>query len=77
MANKIRALDIVVGDLIETPWNGTEYRVTGIKPSASEKIVQISTVVEVSKDPELAVGRVMRFGHRAGTLVWVQRAQTH
>jgi hypothetical protein len=74
MATKMRAADVLVGDLIETPWDGCKYRVRETEPSPSGKIVQIRTVVEVSGDPLLAIGRSMNFGRRAGTLVLVHRA---
>jgi hypothetical protein len=75
MASKMRAADVLVGDLIETHWNGCKYRVVEVTPSSSGEIVEIGTVVEVSGDPLLAVGRIMNFGRRAGTLVLVHRTQ--
>lgn len=73
MASKMRAADVLPDDVIETR-DGCTYRVTDTTPSASGKIVKLRTVVQSSNDSELAVGRTMEFGRRAGTLVLVHRA---
>ena len=73
MASKMRAADVLPDDVIET-WDGCTYRVTDTTPSASGKIVNLRTVVQSSNDPDLAVGRTMNVGRRAGTLVLVHRA---
>lgn len=68
MAESVRADQIVPGDLLE-PWDGSQYRVTEVVPSASGKIIDIRTVVELSVDPALAIGRVQNMGRRAGTMI--------
>jgi hypothetical protein len=73
MASKMRAANVIPGDLLITPWDGCSFRVTAITPSPSGKVVQIGTVVESSSDPGLAVGRAMNFGRRAGTSVLIHR----
>jgi hypothetical protein len=62
----VRADKVAAGDLVEL-WDGNQYRVTEVVPSASGKIISIRTVVEASVDPTLTIGRSMTMGRRAGT----------
>lgn len=70
---RLHAREIRIGDLI-TLWNGLGYRVQKIIPSASGKLIQIETVVEVTTlgGPEL--GRRFKLGKQAGTMLTVERA---
>ena len=68
VAERVPADQVAAGDLLEL-WDGNRYRVTEVVPSASGKIIEIRTIVELSVDPVLAVGRVQNMGRRAGTMM--------